>query len=63
MQDPKPGSREARAQGCKCPVYDNAHGKGRGGDGERNGWYMATDCPLHGAQLAQGPTQPIGDKS
>jgi hypothetical protein len=46
--DPKPGSDAALAQGCMCPVLDNAHGKGRGGDGDRWGFYINEGCPLHG---------------
>jgi hypothetical protein len=42
-----PGSDAALAKGCKCPVLDNAHGKGVMGDGERNGWWITEDCPLH----------------
>lgn len=41
-----PGSDEARRRGCLCPVLDNAHGKGRGGLGERFGWFMVPDCPV-----------------
>lgn len=56
MQDPKPGSREARSQGCRCPVIDNHHGRGRGGDGQQHGWWIAQDCPLHGT-----PSQPVAN--
>ena len=45
-----PGSPEAREQGCVCPVLDNGHGAGRGGDGEQFGWYIRGDCPLHGSE-------------
>lgn len=45
---PHPGSPEAVDQGCRCPIIDNGHGKGRGGNGERFGWFMRQDCPLHG---------------
>lgn len=44
----KPGSDEAREMGCTCPVLDNAHGRGRGGDGEKFGWVVNGDCPMHG---------------
>lgn len=47
---PAPGSPEAIAQGCTCPVLDNGHGKGYLGDGERFGWVMSLDCPLHGTE-------------
>lgn len=42
-----PGSDEALAAGCKCPVLDNGHGRGVGGDGEARGWWISEDCPLH----------------
>ena len=45
---PPPGSPEAVALGCRCPVLDNAHGRGHFGDGERFGWWVIADCPLHG---------------
>lgn len=47
--NPRPGSDEALAQGCKCPVLDNGHGRGRGGDGNRYGWVISENCPLHGS--------------
>lgn len=28
MNTPNPGSDEAIAAGCRCPVLDNAHGRG-----------------------------------
>lgn len=43
-----PGSPQAIAAGCVCPVLDNGHGRGRGGDGERYGWWMSVACPMHG---------------
>ncbi len=52
--DPKPGTREAREAGCTCPVMDNAHGKGRYGDGVKYGWWVGEGCPLHAAQRARG---------
>ena len=52
MNKPNPGSSEAVAQGCKCPVMDNFHGKGipfTSDEGEIliAFWKDAT-CPLHG---------------
>lgn len=46
---PNPGSPEAVAQGCTCPVIDNHHGKGVpiGKDGAPLFWHSAK-CPLHG---------------
>jgi hypothetical protein len=45
---PHPGSREAEAEGCNCPVLDNSYGKGRYGDGEAFGWWINFRCPIHG---------------
>lgn len=43
---PNPGSDEAIAMGCTCPVIDNHYGRGyRGTEGVFV--YMET-CPLHG---------------
>jgi hypothetical protein len=45
---PNPGSPEATAQGCLCPVIDNHHGKGvPNGDGPPLFWHSVR-CPLHG---------------
>lgn len=48
MNTPNPGSDAAIKQGCTCPVYDNARGKDIGGNGEKHGWWITADCPLHG---------------
>lgn len=46
VQGQPPGGDAARAQGCLCPVLDNARGIGYlGVPGQ---WVMRTDCPLHG---------------
>ncbi len=47
MSEPRPGSSEAVARDCKCPVIDNHHGLGYGGDGARFGWYVSESCPVH----------------
>lgn len=48
---PDPGSTEARAQGCTCPVLDNAHGRGwMGGVKDENGdtiFVYTAGCPVH----------------
>lgn len=48
---PNPGSDEALAKGCCCPVLDNAHGVGvlgmSGPDGAPQFW-IDWSCPLHG---------------
>lgn len=41
-----PGSADAVARGCTCPVMDNAHGKGLAGDGKA--YWITMGCPLHG---------------
>jgi len=51
---PNPGSEEARAQGCLCPVIDNGRGEGMmGGEAKHpvSGLPVFTInllCPLHG---------------
>ena len=48
---PNPGSSAALVRGCTCPVYDNAHGAGRGKDEHGQTVYvMDLDCPLHGGK-------------
>lgn len=42
---PSPGSDEALDQGCRCPVLDNAHGRGYMGTDR---YVTRPDCPLHG---------------
>ena len=53
MTTPNPGSREAMALGCKCPVLDNAHGRGylggvKDGSGETV-FVFTVGCPVHDA--------------
>lgn len=48
IQEPTPGSDEAVNKGCVCPIMDNGHGKGVGGNGEEYGWWVTAECPLHG---------------
>ena len=43
---PNPGSIEAREQGCRCPIMDNAYGLGYGM--QPNVFVINEDCPLHG---------------
>lgn len=47
-----PGSDEAVAHGCKCPVVDNGYGKGAysGAAKDDNGkplFWINENCPLH----------------
>lgn len=41
-----PGSDEAIAKNCSCPVLDNGHGHGY--MGQEGIFVMTVDCPLHG---------------
>lgn len=43
---PNPGSDEAIEMGCRCPVLDNAHG--RGYLCEDGIFIVSGDCPVHG---------------
>jgi hypothetical protein len=44
---PNPGTEEAQALGCVCPVIANCYGQGfRQPDGSLAFW-MTTDCPIH----------------
>jgi hypothetical protein len=46
-----PGSEEARAEGCRCPVLDNRHGQGLLGEDvkpEDSLYWVDENCPLHG---------------
>lgn len=42
---PNPGSNDAIARGCICPVLDNHHGAGMGWGA--NTFWIREDCPLH----------------
>lgn len=44
-----PGSDEAIAAGCQCPVMDNHHGHGCGWRDEHGKplFYMSELCPIH----------------
>jgi len=46
QEKPSPGTKEAQEAGCTCPVIDNHHGAGVGGQGDVF-WYNG-ECPLHG---------------
>jgi hypothetical protein len=52
IDQPNPGSNEALAKGCRCPILDNAHGVGvpgmSGPDGEPQFW-INERCPLPGS--------------
>lgn len=45
---PNPGSDEAIAQGCTCPVLDNGHGRGCGREIDgRHVFWINSECPIH----------------
>ena len=53
LKKPNPGSKEAVRQGCRCPVFDNDHGKGCGysdSDGKPVFWYSPV-CPVHVSEV------------
>jgi len=43
MKSPNPGSVEAQAQGCTCPVLNNS----RGLRAPWPGWWITEGCPIH----------------
>lgn len=51
MTAPNPGTAQAVAQGCTCPVVDNQKGEGIpafGDDGKPvRYWWYDTSCPVH----------------
>lgn len=56
---PNPGSPEAIALGCTCPVIDNGHG--RGYYGQPNVFVYTVGCPVHDKLTAALST--MGGKS
>jgi len=50
VKNPKPGTDEAKEQGCTCPVYDNCHGLGVNSAGEIYGWWIDSACKVHGRE-------------
>lgn len=54
---PNPGSPEAVAQGCICPVMDN--GRGDPELGRIRGFVVVVGCPLHSPTARQQTRQHI----
>lgn len=50
-----PGSPEAVAAGCVCPILDNGHG--RGYMGQKNVFSIRMDCTIHNLSLAKKETR------
>jgi len=46
---PNPGSAEAVAQGCKCPLINNHYGDGVPIEGEPQ-FRINSECPIHGEE-------------
>jgi len=62
QQIPNPGSDEALALGCKCPVLDNEHGRGfpwpdavPTGKPPTPKFWITAGCPLHGIGTEEPP--------
>jgi hypothetical protein len=53
-----PGNPDAVAQGCTCPVMDNAHGAGAGWPTVGGGatFWITAGCPLHGPSRGEAGT-------
>lgn len=52
---PRPGSPGAVSVGCKCPILDNARGKGSGrvdSKGQALFWINGS-CPIHGIKASE----------
>lgn len=49
---PNPGSNEAIAQGCICPVTDNHYGAGVPSADGPQFWYVE-NCPVHTLEVKQ----------
>jgi hypothetical protein len=49
MKIPFPGSSDAVARGCLCPILDNACGAGVLGDNKK--YWISFDCPLHNPEI------------
>ena len=47
---PNPGSDEALAMNCKCPILDNGHGRGYMGT---DNFVINMDCPLHTLEVEE----------
>lgn len=51
-KSPNPGSDKALALGCKCPVLDNAHGRGAWmSHGKYASFWVNQDCKIHGYKM------------
>lgn len=58
IEIPNPGSDAVIAQGCTCPVLENAHGLGRGTNEQGKPVFLyLMDCPLHGVNAPRSERQ------
>ena len=59
---PNPGSDEAVARGCTCPVMDNARSRGRPYRGSIEFWING-DCPIHAIEHVEPrPHEEAGER-
>lgn len=56
MTELPPGSEEAQAQGCKCPVIDN--NRGRGYMGIPGKYVIMGNCELHWPEFLETEVEP-----
>lgn len=61
----RPGSNDALAAGCLCPVLDNGRGKGAYGGGllDEEGkplYWINAECPIHGSAKEPTTENPVG---
>lgn len=56
VQVPNPGSADAIALSCECPVLDNRHGIGDGP------WWITEGCPVHAPRADADADESEGTK-
>lgn len=59
-----PGSQEAKAKGCLCPIMDNRWGKGYAIDKDgKPVFVIRTDCPIHGEDPFSDPAGDFDERN
>jgi len=51
MPEPNPGSEQALALGCLCPIMDNW--RGRAAPYPPDGWVIVQGCPVHAPERTE----------
>jgi hypothetical protein len=60
---PNPGFKDAVAKGCRCPVLDNARGRGAWGtSGPDAVFFINGACPLHRERPGERPEADRSDR-